>query len=223
MNPPTPLKLPALRRLFPFALVVSLLLGCNFVQTVKREIENAGKPQVLTSADGRYQITVPGTWRRDPELNAEAALAASNRAAEMYVVVISESKEDFADDVTLDTFTEVTRQHMMSKVADADANPPASVTVSGYPARQYTLRGTVEKFKAAYLITLVQTPGGFHQIIAWTLNSRYDKNFGTLLEVTDSFKETGAPPPPPAPAASPNDDDEGDDAPPPPKPRSQRP
>jgi hypothetical protein len=197
-------NLSRLRPLAPLALIACLVMGCNFAQKIKEEVDKSRAPQVIKSADGKFQLTVPGGWRDDPELHEEAALKASNRVAEMYVVVISESKQDFTDEMTLEDFTELTRTNMSRKVGDADATVPASMTVNGYPAFQYTLRGTVDKFKAAYLITLVETPTSFHQIITWTLNSRYDKNFATLYEVTESFKELPAapaaePPPPPAP------------------------
>jgi bifunctional DNA-binding transcriptional regulator/antitoxin component of YhaV-PrlF toxin-antitoxin module len=195
---------PPLRKLFPLGLLLFTTLACNFVSRLSREIEKAGQPTVLTSPDGRFQLTIPGGWRKDTELNEKAEISASNRAREMYVVVLSESKRDFASDMTLEKFTELSRNAMMGNVRGAQATAPTPTSVSGHPAMQYELRGTVENVNIAYLNTTVETPGDYHQIIAWTLPSRFNDNQATLREVTQSFKESAlAPPGKPAPSVPP--------------------
>lgn len=182
--------------LAPLAVVACLLLGCNLAQTIKTGIDKASTPKVLTSSDGKAQLTVPGSWRNDPELHAEAALRASNRLSEMYVIVLSESRQDFADEFTLEAFTELTRTNMLSQIIAPDATAPVAATVGNRPALQYTVRGTVDNIKVVYLVTVVETQTNFHQILTWTLNSRFDQNWHTLDEVTQSFKELGSAAPP---------------------------
>jgi hypothetical protein len=203
-------KLPTrLRTLTPLALLACLLLGCNLVQPIRKEIEKASAPQLLTSPDGKLQLTVPVGWRNDPELHAEAGLRASNRLSEMYAIVLTQSKDDFAEKVTLEAFTDLTRQQVLSNINAPDATAPVAATVAKHPALQYTVRGVVENIKVVYLITVVETNTSFHQILTWTLHSRFDQNWHTLDEVTQSFREISstppvrqgspaAPPPPPA-------------------------
>ncbi|HEY0004021.1 MAG TPA: hypothetical protein VGB17_04355 [Pyrinomonadaceae bacterium] len=195
------------KKLFPLALLVSALLGCTLVQRLRQEAQKSGKPTVLTSRDGRFQLTIPGGWRAETTLNERAGIQAANRLAEMYVVVISESKEDFAEDTTLGDFTELTRKNFISRVESAEATPAIPVNVNVYMGMQYEVQGTVNSYKIAYIVTTVETPEHFHQILTWTLRSRIDKNQLTLQKVTESFREvvgartqTGSPagPPPPA-------------------------
>lgn len=185
-----------MRRLAPLGLLVAVALACNLAQNVKRGIDKASGPTTLTSADGKFQLTVPGGWRDDPELHEEATLRASNRMQEMYAVVISENKEDFDAGMTLQEFAALSRTATMGNVQGAEAGPPAPAQVGGYPALEYEMRGVVESINVTYLNTLVETPAHFHQIVTWTLRTRFDQNRATLREVAQSFREAdaGAPP-----------------------------
>ena len=166
------------RRLALPALVIFAVSSCQLFE-----------PTVVKSGDGRFQLTVPAGWREDPSLHERAGIRASNGRLEMYVIVISESKERFADNMTLEGFTTITRDNMMKKVGSPQATPPHSVTVSdAYPGMQYGLQGEVDNVPVAYLVTDVETPKDFHQIITWTLRSRIDKNEATLQKVTNTFQ-----------------------------------
>lgn len=199
-----------LSKLLPLVLLLSAALACNMAQKVKQGVEQASQPKVVKSPDGRFQLTVPGTWRQDQELHEEAEIEVSNRLNETYVVVLTESKEDFADDVDLATFASMSRQHLTSNIQQPEATEPVPAAVGPYPAMQYTMNGVVDNLKAAYIITLVETGDKFHQIVAWTLRSRFDANEKVLREVTQSFKEAPDAPPPPAPPPG----DDADAAPP---------
>jgi hypothetical protein len=202
-------KFEVLRKLIPLTLLIFVSLSCSLVQRLKQEADKAGKPTVLTSPDGKYQLTVPGDWRADAELHKEAIIQASNRLSEMYVIVLSDSKEDFADDMTLLRFTNLTRDNMKGNIISPEITDPIATGIGGHPALEYELRGTVGGVKVAYINTTVETATHYHQVLTWTLPSRFDKNQATLREVTRSFKEVAGtapqaaePPPPPAPAES---------------------
>lgn len=185
-------------KLLPVALLLAAGLACNVAQKVKQGVEQAGQPKVVRSADGRFQLTVPGSWREDPELHEEAEIEVSNRLSEMYVVVLTESREDFADNVDLAEFASMSRGQLTSNIQEPEATEPVSASVGGYPAMQYTMNGVVDNLKAAYIVTLVETPEHYHQIVAWTLRSRFGANEAGLRGVIQSFKEAAGPAAPPA-------------------------
>lgn len=167
-------------------IVIFIALACNMT---KRE------PVVVKSNDGKYQLTTPGDWIKETSLNSKADIQVSKRREELYVIVLSESKKDFGSKFTLEDFTKVVRTQMMGTVSDKEATEPVSVTVSGNSAKQYELSGTVSGIKAKYIHTTVETKDAFHQVLAWTLSSRFTQNKSKLLEVVNSFKEaSGAPP-----------------------------
>ncbi len=123
-------------------------------------------------------------------MNAQAEIKAANPLEEMYVIVLTEAKTDFTDEMTLDQFTTITHDSMTSNLTAPDSSPPLPVTINGNSGRQYEIQGEVKNVKLAYLITTVETAEHFHQVITWTLRSRIDKNQTTLQQVAGSFRPT---------------------------------
>jgi len=171
------------RGILAIALLICVAVAC-------KQLQSLGRPTVLTSPDGKFQLTVPAGWQERPSLHAKATIKAANPFEETYVIVISENKIDFASDMTLDTFTDLTRRSMLSKVTEGDSTPPLPVKISGNDGRQYVLEGVVDNIRISYVITAVETAEHYHQIITWTLRSRIDQKQATLLKVTESFRPT---------------------------------
>jgi hypothetical protein len=169
--------------LIALALLVCVVAGC-------KQLQSLATPTVLKSPDGKFQLTVPGGWKENASLNDKADIKAANPLEEMYVIVLTEGKTDFTDEMTLDQFTNITRESMISNLTSPDSTPPQPVTINGNAGRQYEIQGSVKNVKLAYLITTVETPAHFHQVITWTLGSRKDKNQTTLQQVAGSFRPT---------------------------------
>lgn len=176
------------------------------IEPVASPPEAAGN--VLVGSDGASQITLPEGWTEDRELHDSAEIQASRRDREMYVIVLSESKQDFQD-LTLEQHSEITRGLLQQSLTDAAVTGPTGVNqINGNPAVQYEIRGAIEGINVAYLHTTVETPNNFHQVLAWTLPSNFERNQAELEQVIQSFSETNtaapdaetAPAPAPAPA-----------------------
>jgi hypothetical protein len=171
--------------------IISLLLASTGCFPGKRIFEDSNKPsKVVTSTDGVSQISIPASWSVDNQLKKDAELQVSDRVEEMYVIVLSESKSDFPANVTLDNHAELTRGIVVGNLTSPQSTTPVRMTINGNQAVQNEIRGTMNNVNLVYLHTTVETPKYFHQIVAWTLPSRYDKNRPKLLEVIQSFKET---------------------------------
>jgi len=171
--------------LLAIALLLLVVVAC-------KQLQQLGNPTVLTSPDGKFQLTVPAGWKERPALHEDASIKAANVLQETYVIVITESKFDFADDMTLGKFTDVTRRDTLTRVTEGDSTPPVPVTIHRNPGLQYALNGVVNSVKISYLITTVETTDHYHQIITWTLRSRADQNHSILQKVTESFRSTDA-------------------------------
>ena len=102
-------------RLLPLALLVCVVGGCKLLQSLTR-------PTVIKSADGKFQITVPAGWRENAGLKSNASIKAGDLRQEMYVLVMTQPKDDFADDVTLDKFTELTLKSISKNVGSAESS-----------------------------------------------------------------------------------------------------
>lgn len=147
------------------------------------------QPQVMMSNDGSYQLTVPGNWSKQIDLNKDATLQAANLREELYVVVIKEDKSDFPAGTSIDQVVDATRENFTDSTPNAKFSAPLPVTVGGFPAKQFDVSGTVSGIEAKYLSAVVETPKGFYQILSWTLADRYDKSKPKLQQVLNSFKE----------------------------------
>ncbi len=144
---------------------------------------------VLVSSDGQSQVTLPEGWLSDRELHESAEIQASQRGQEMYLIVLSENKEDFQD-LTLEQHSEITRQLLVESLSDSQVTGPSEVTEIGEkPAIQYEIRGSVEGVNVAYLHTTVETADRYHQILAWTLPSNFSRSEAQLQAIVQSFRE----------------------------------
>ncbi len=149
-----------------------------------------GSPKVVQSRDGRTQMVVPASWSEQSDLNEQADIQVANPRKELYVIVLSESKQDFDADMTLEEHSVLTRSLLLQGIRNGQVSyGPIQFEIGGYPAVQYQLRGSVDKVKLVYLHTTVEGANGFHQIIAWTLPSRLNKNELVLQRVTRSLQE----------------------------------
>jgi hypothetical protein len=192
-----------IKTLSPILVLAVFVLGCSYFNQVKKEIEKVQEPQIMTATDGKSQLSVPGTWSAQKDLNDNASIQAGNLLAEQYAIVISESKEDFSSKMTLNDYADVIRKSAKQTLTDAVLTETKPVTINGYPAVQFEVDGSVSNIKAKWLYTLVNAPNNFHQILAWSTASKYEKNKPVFVDVINSFKEiegtTGTAPP----AASP--------------------
>ncbi|HVF88941.1 MAG TPA: hypothetical protein VNH22_02665 [Blastocatellia bacterium] len=185
---PDPLRNIALL-LLPVTLLISACQPGRKAGGGAEENNSAGAASaVITSSDGLSRITLPPGWKQEQELHEQADLQAADRANEMYVIVMSESKEDFRD-MTVEKHSEFTRSALTEKLESPELSEPEKVTVDGLPGTQYEIRGGVDNLNIAYLHTTLESPTHFHQILAWTLKSRFDKNRPVLDAVIHSFKE----------------------------------
>lgn len=185
-----------LNLLFPLAVVMLMTLGCSLIDQIKKKADPPKPPRTVTARDGKAELTIPADWREMNNLNPEAGLQAGNPAAEQYAIVISEGKNTFADDMTLADFSDSVQENIKTALTDPVISETKKLTINGYPARQFEVAGSMQKVNARWIYTLVDAPKNYHQIMAWTLDSRYDQNKPVLMDVAASFKESSGVPKP---------------------------
>jgi len=173
-----------LKKLSAFALLFCVVVAC-------KQSESAGRSTTVKSSDGKFQLTVPDGWKETSGLHDKARIQVANEGAELYVIVLTESKSDSGAD-TLDKFTELMRNALKEQKGATDTAQPESVTVNGNEARQFELHGTLNNVKAVTLVNIVETQDHFHQVISWTSQAKYDENKATLKQVIDSFRAVPA-------------------------------
>jgi hypothetical protein len=76
---------------------------------------------------------------------------------------------------------------MLQKMKNASATEPLPQTIDGHPALQEELSGTQNGTDVVFLHTTVDDGEHFQQILAWTLESRWQEQNQLLREITRSF------------------------------------
>ena len=170
----------------PFGVLGGIMLVDMIRSDRVRLQELALQKKEITSDDGKLSITASGFWVKRTDLNKRASLQAAYKDKEMYVMVISEPKST-APNMTLEQHHQLTRDHMLEKIKNSSGTQPVSVTLDNHPALQDELAGTDNGANLVFLHTTVDAGESYHQILAWTLKSRWPRENEELRDVTNSF------------------------------------
>jgi hypothetical protein len=141
----------------------------------------------VVATDGKARVTVPKSWKDMPGLNAKASVQVGDEGKAEYLMVLSEAQSDF-DGMTLEKHHQLTRDAMLGKMKNSSATEPEPVTIGGKDALQDELSGTQNGTNIVFLHTTVDDGEYFHQILAWTIKSRWDQHNGELRKITESFR-----------------------------------
>ena len=188
-----------LRKLTPLLLIITITAcgetknsssnnntSTNTAESQQTQTEVKGK--VIKSQDGQTQVLAPKSWSIQKDLNDVADLQIADVSKENYLIVISEPKSDF-DNISVEKYSEMTRGFILDSIQGGKLSEPKNLTINGSPALQYQITGSVDGINIVYLHTSVEGSDGFHQVLAWTLPSRLDKNGPVLESVINSFQE----------------------------------
>ncbi|MEM8530066.1 MAG: hypothetical protein AAGF95_04440 [Chloroflexota bacterium] len=144
--------------------------------------------KTVIASDGQSQIIVPRVWQERADLNDQAEIQAANPLREQYVIVLTESKADFADlDVDLPAYAEIIRDNFVDSVG-VSVTDEQSFSISGNNAIQYELRGTVDDLDVVYWMTGTESEDNYYQILSWTLEEYVTRNEPVLQDVVASFQ-----------------------------------
>lgn len=175
--------------LFALALILFTTVGCSFINQVKKEVEKSQAPKDIFATDNSCKLTVPGNWQTRTDLQEDAILQAANTFSEQYVVVINESKTDFSEDTSLPDYAELLKGATKQNVSDITFSEIKNIQINGLPAVQYEGEGTVEKIKIKWIFNIIDSGKNYHQLVLWTLPSKYEKNKPIFDDVINSFKD----------------------------------
>lgn len=166
-----------LRLLLLAICTVLLLVACS----------GEGKLTTFKSDDGDYQVRTTSDWEdAEGSLNEEADLQINNLRKEKYFIALIEAKEDLGD-ASLNDYYDFVTEPFISSLEDVTQSDVGNVTVNGNDALQYTVEGTIDNIEIVYLVTIVETPTHYAQLMAWTLKSKWNELKDEYEDVVNSF------------------------------------
>jgi hypothetical protein len=139
---------------------------------------------------GEFRAWRPDSWSMLTGLNAEADLEMGNPRREAYCIVLTEGKADYAQVPTLAEFSETTRAKILAGLADATETGPQRLVFHGWPALRTTIEGVKGKVRVHYWHTVIESPDHLHQVLCWSLPSRFESNRWDFDKVLHSIRET---------------------------------
>jgi hypothetical protein len=122
-------------------------------------------------------------------MNDNTSLALGSDSDGQYVMVINESKDDFADGFTMKEYLDVIRQQMNGKIEGAEWSSDYESSIGDYPAIYTEVSGTISGVELYYFIYIVETANSFNQVIGWTSADKADENADAIAAVMDTFVE----------------------------------
>ena len=144
---------------------------------------------VFKSEDNKYQVSASNSWKdADGTLHPEGDLQIYDPKKEKYFIALLESKEDFTD-FSLQAYYDVVTETFLSSLDTSNQGDVKGVTINGNEALRYTPEGVIDNLNVVYLITVIETPTHYGQLMAWTTKSKWDENKDEYTNLTNSFKE----------------------------------
>ena len=162
---------------------------------VKREApafsgENVANPNLVqrVSSEGLFEMDLPRDWKRMDELNEQATLAYAKLREELYVIVIPEDLREVSG-IGIDDYTDIVLGHLMESMTNVEVIPLEEKDLKQLPARHFVVHGSSGDIQLSFRLAIAQSQSHYYQILAWSLESKFEKNYSTLNQVVESFRE----------------------------------
>jgi hypothetical protein len=142
---------------------------------------------------GYAEVALPPRWRPARFLNDAASLQAVDPVRSRYLIVISESREDFKADLTIDEHAAQTLQSLAGSVRVVGLTGPHRGKLGEFDTLQYEIDAFHQGTWVKYLHTTIAGHRAFHQVLGWATRSMYDR--ATFELVLRGFSELPGPDP----------------------------
>ena len=143
--------------------------------------------KTIVGTDNHVSFVVPTTWDT-LDLNKAAELQYGNGAKEIYLVALNDAKMDLVG-WNLTKHSYIILGNLMKSLSSPKVSSRKELVIQGFNAVQYEIECTTHDLNVIYVLTDIETPHIFSQILSWTLKSHADENLPLLREVTKSFKD----------------------------------
>ena len=160
------------------ASILSLLFSFNSFAEVQK--------LKLISKDKKMEVTLSNAWQERQTAKPSHQLSAKIPDSNAYMLLISESKEDFKD---INAYAKIIISQMSETIEDIKVSEPEKISINNNPALRYEIRGFIDGLNVVYLQTIVETATRYNQVLGWTVSSRYVANKPILEQIAYGLKE----------------------------------
>jgi hypothetical protein len=154
------------------------LVACDFL---------SDKPKKIEFSDNSFAVIMPASWSLRSDLNAGADLQMGNSYKEAYVIIISDNKMDL-DDLSLEEHSDRTRPFIKEGLKNCRESGPEYMNNGSFPILRYRLTGSFKGVNVIYWHVTLETEEHYHQIVLWSLKSKFSQNEADFNAVIQSFE-----------------------------------
>ena len=140
------------------------------------------------SKDKKMSIGVPASWKVK-DLMPNAILSFANEQDQTYIAIVADAKTDFTEDTQLVDYVSIVQQQLGMTLANGElTRETRKIIIKKLPAERFIYRGDVGGVKMAYVVTVFEANDHFYRMLAWTPQSRIEKNKALLETVSRSVR-----------------------------------
>lgn len=168
--------------LFALLLIVGLIGWLIYMNS-----GNLMDVKVASSNGSNYSLQVPPEMKPG-YFNDNASFQYTNETANYSFMVIDDSKEKIASfglDYDLDTYMKIATRSLDS----AGMYVNTKIEVSKMPALQATIKGKRDGAETTFILTCVETPRFYYQLVCWSPSDKFELNKPALEGIINSFTE----------------------------------
>ena len=145
--------------------------------------------QWVIADDNVTRMRVPTSWKKHPELNDTAGMEYANLPREQYLIVTSDSKAHFTSSADVFGYNVYLERNLRNSVENLQVKYLGEVKINGMIGLKYEIRGEVDNIKIVYLQVTLEGENHFHQLLFWTVPTRWRANLESFEEALVSFTE----------------------------------
>jgi len=158
------------------------------VVQVVRLAEREQQPEKLTSTDPPATLMIPGGWDSVTDLSTDAVFQARDAGQQSYVLVTAIPKEDLADGMTLEGYSNLALDWTRDGMDAPKIGAPAFMDRKGRSFVQTKIEGTIELQKTVMFQAVTEDSKRFYTIQTATAPSEYLAVAGDLERIIASFE-----------------------------------
>lgn len=170
-------------------LLIAIILVAGFLVWLAFFYEGGMMKAEVESAGGaKYSLQIPPDMQPAYFNNDNAAFQYHSETGNYSMMVIDDSKEKIASfglDYDLDTYMKIATRTLDS----AGMYVNAKIEVNGMDALQATVQGKRDGVPTAFILTCVETPTFYYQLVCWTPADKFEVNKAVMEGMINSFAE----------------------------------
>ncbi|HSR05112.1 MAG TPA: hypothetical protein VLM88_11060 [Proteiniclasticum sp.] len=157
-------------------------------QTITEQQNELETYKEFFSSSKTLSILATDLWKTDPTLHEESDLSLYNEAYQSYLIVLTDEKSSFPDDMNIDLYSELTAAAATEELQEASVTESESVKVEGLEGRKFFVEGIIDGTSVTYLFLILENSEKYVQSVLWSFTENIENNEAYYDDLIGSVK-----------------------------------